>query len=324
MTTFELTALTFSLTMLVTSICWYAKPTILRPVTIYTRDARSIAAIRAAARATTHPNLPEKWYRTPLAFISQHKFQVDIHWSYYSQLTFMMNVPLFGRQVKARPWDRIPSDTFLAVDRVLLAPGFIVVVVSSLSLLVAWNFHFPTEAERLAWRICSVYDACFSIVVVAYYISVSLEQDLRRNWSEMEPEKQQSSSSSSSVDGDGNGLQRALDMYSWRLGDDAGSLNSTGTMKRSSRSGHKGEREEEEAAGAVWRGWLEWIRGWRNIDPDGDPDMEIPLRVTLPILVGTFLYIFCRLFFYVEDVIAIRSQPADVYKAMNKFIPFMN
>jgi hypothetical protein len=50
MTTFELTALSYSLTMLITSLCWYAKPTISCPTMIHTKDARTVDSIRTMAR----------------------------------------------------------------------------------------------------------------------------------------------------------------------------------------------------------------------------------------------------------------------------------
>jgi hypothetical protein len=57
MTTFELTALSFSLTMLITSLCWYAKPTISTPTKIRTKDNMKIEEIRTAARGSVrHPD----------------------------------------------------------------------------------------------------------------------------------------------------------------------------------------------------------------------------------------------------------------------------
>jgi hypothetical protein len=50
MTTFELTALAFSLNMLITSLCWYAKPTISSSTMLYTKEGKSIGEVRAVAR----------------------------------------------------------------------------------------------------------------------------------------------------------------------------------------------------------------------------------------------------------------------------------
>lgn len=52
LTEIELTALSFSVVMIVTSGCWFYKPTITRPVTISTKDGRTVEEIRAMARDT--------------------------------------------------------------------------------------------------------------------------------------------------------------------------------------------------------------------------------------------------------------------------------
>ncbi|KAL2192790.1 hypothetical protein P885DRAFT_46889 [Corynascus similis CBS 632.67] len=280
MTTFELTALSFALTMLVTSLCWYAKPTISTSKTLQIKDRKTIAQIRREARESTHPGLPETWYRTPLDFVSPYRrFTLDVHWSYYEQLTYMVHLPLFSRKIESRPWDRMPSEAYLVIDRVLFLPAMVVAAGFSLSPLAAWNFHFPTEAERLAWRVCSVYHAVFSILLSMYYgyCVFKLETEASR-------------------------IDNTCDV---EAGTDAGTV--TFCVRY---------RYTKQRAAA-------WLRSWRNISPDGDPDMAIGLRATFVPLLGTFLYIFCRAFFYIEDFIAIREQPVGVYTAMNKFIPFM-
>jgi hypothetical protein len=258
----------------------------------------------------THPGLSSTWYRTPLDFISPYRrFRIDVHWSYYEQLTYMVKIPLFSREIKARPWDRLPSEAFLVVDQALLAPALVVLVGFSLSPLAAWNFHFPTEGEKLAWRVCSVYHAIFSIAVGLYYVYavvlVDKQASKMASFAHCSPKVQQ------------QGVARdrpALEVTNASKGPvcydvEAGSAT----------SGKGGIKIK----GAVQRG-VAWLRSWRNISPDGDPDMAIGVRATFLPLVGTFLYIFCRLFFYVEDFVSIRQQPVGVYTAMNKFIPFMN
>jgi hypothetical protein len=251
MTTFELTALTFSLTMLMALLCWYAKPTI---------------------------SSPER-------------------------------IPLLSRPLKARPWDRFPSEAFLVIDRPLLAPALIVAVGFSVSPLAAWNFHFPTEGEKIAWRVCSVYHAAYSISLTVYYIYCVLKEYKRSSGPEtdhsrplpLSPRFQQPGGSVQEETRTGNVLA-CRDI-------EAGAASS-------------------EQSGVRFRGAfhasIHWLRSWRNISPDGDPDMALGLRATFLPLIGTFLYLFCLIFFYVEDFISIRQQPVDVYKNMNKFLPFMS
>jgi hypothetical protein len=65
------------------------------------------------------------------------------------------------------------------------------------------------------------------------------------------------------------------------------------------------------------------LQPWRNISVDGDPGNAIPIRVNFPWMLFTILYIFGRVFIYVEDLMSLRSQPAGVYISVNRFLPFL-
>ncbi|KAK3311665.1 uncharacterized protein B0T15DRAFT_508205 [Chaetomium strumarium] len=325
MTTFELTALPFSLIMLITSLCWFPKPTISRPIILYTKDGRSIEHIRMAARNSTHPDLRSIWYRTPLDFISPYRrFRVDVHWSKYEQLTYMVRVPLFSREIRARPWDRLPSAAWLVIDRTLFAPAFLVNTVFGVSPLAAWNFHFATHGERLAWRMCGIYHALFSISLGVYYIYVVLHPPQNTEAGKAPgtagAAATTGNTSSSATLQAGASPSEGQQRQGGGKGQAFGVTASADVEARLANSAeHVSLRRKRIIQAAV-----EWLDRWRNISPDGDPDMEIGLRATFLPLAGTFLYIFCRMFFYVECFIAIRQQPVGVYKAMNKFLPFMN
>ncbi|KAL2157859.1 hypothetical protein VTH06DRAFT_4912 [Thermothelomyces fergusii] len=357
MTTFELTALSFALTMVVTSLCWYAKPTIARSMTIQTKGGKTIESIRKEARESTHPGLPEEWYRTPLDFISPYRrFILDVHWSYYEQLTYMVHLPFFSRKMTSRPWDRLPSEAYLVIEPALLVPATAVAAGFSLSPLFAWNFHFPTHAERLAWRICSVYHAVFSLLISGYYVwsVLRLERRISENGvakTALAPRGgERGMSPPAAADGgrdtpgtDSSGgakpPQQKINVATTpeRPVAAAGGTGASSTNDAVTRDLEAGPLGPDQAAAAaavavdgkgdrldrMVRQTAAWLRSWRNISPDGDPDMAIGLRATFFPLVGTFLYIFCRAFFYIEDFIAIREQPVGVYVAMNKFIPFM-
>jgi hypothetical protein len=68
---------------------------------------------------------------------------------------------------------------------------------------------------------------------------------------------------------------------------------------------------------------MDWIGSWRNISPEQDPNMEIPLRILVPVTITCALYILCRLFIYFEDFFALRAQPAGVYVTVNRFMPLL-
>ncbi|XWX00206.1 hypothetical protein V2A60_008226 [Cordyceps javanica] len=56
-----------------------------------------------------------------------------------------------------------------------------------------------------------------------------------------------------------------------------------------------------------------WAESMRNLSIHQEPDMAMSLRWTISIFFPTVIYIFCRLYFYVEDFACLRSQPGDVY-----------
>lgn len=81
----------------------------------------------------------------------------------------MLHIPAFSRPVKSRPWI-----DFLLINGV--CPTFAyaplagcITVGFGLGFVVGWNYHIPTHAESLLWRMCSVYHAVFSIFRELYY-----------------------------------------------------------------------------------------------------------------------------------------------------------
>lgn len=69
MTTLELTTLSFSLTMVATSLCWFFKPQINRPIILRTKDDRRVADIRNTASRTVRG--PPLWLLLLLFYISE-------------------------------------------------------------------------------------------------------------------------------------------------------------------------------------------------------------------------------------------------------------
>jgi hypothetical protein len=262
----------------------------------------------------THPGLSSAWYRTPLDFISPYRrFGPAVHWAYYEQLTYRAHIPVFGREVKSRPWDRIPSDAWLVVsERPLLIPIFLLSVGFSAVPLAAWNFHFSTWGEKITWRACSVYNTFYSTALIIYYVHGTF-QVLAAASAAGAPAAQSSACSP--------GVPQTT---------------TTDRPELSQPNPHKNLRNvetcvalsENEAAPSRLRRLAQ--RGkrlrqrLRNISPDGDPDMELGLRMTFPPFVGALFYFGCRLFFYVEDFVSIREQPVGVYQGVNKFLPFIS
>ncbi|KAL8387820.1 hypothetical protein RB595_009652 [Gaeumannomyces hyphopodioides] len=308
------------------AFCWYFKPSINQATILYTKDGRTIRSIRDFARRETHPSLPHNYYRTPLDFISRRKFHIESHWRYYSELTYLVHLPLFNRQLKATPWDRFPSDTWLPVEGWIIPFVLLIQVPFSVCFLIGWNFHFPTTEERELWRVCAIYHAGFSLLGTAYYMFGSLKGACERivplhifTASKVAGEGRDRSAGTG---GGSNGnkvlppLVAAEELSLTRRGTGDSGVSEVAYAPRPvvhRKTGLPRSMSRLEA----------WLVKWRNISPDQDPDMEVPLRWIAPILAACFIYILCRLYIYIEDFAGLRSQPLGVYMTVNKFVPFL-
>jgi hypothetical protein len=251
------------------------------------------------------------WFRTPLDYISrsQRKFHIDTHWSYYTQLTHIIHLPLFSRQIKTTPWDRFPSDLWLPAEGWVIIFGLIVQIPFSFSFLIAWFFYFPSATEQLLWRVCSVYHAAFSLFGTAYYMFGTHDGQthpvvtLWRKMSEpIRAKRPHRVPTPEAV---------ALQV------EEVPAKDSGDRVIQVARVEGKNRLPKAIARLQVWLG------KWRNISPDQDPDMEVPLRWIVPIFFACFFYILCRLYFYVEDFVSLRAQPVGAYQSVNRFIPFI-
>ena len=69
--------------------------------------------------------------------------------------------------------------------------------------------------------------------------------------------------------------------------------------------------------------WKRWMHFLRNISPDKDPAMTLPLRVVLPAVPLTIFYIVARCYIIIEDLIAFRALPSNAYRTVDwsKYLP---
>ncbi|KAI0812140.1 hypothetical protein GGR55DRAFT_688163 [Xylaria sp. FL0064] len=180
-TTLELTALSFVVVMIATSVCWFRKPSISTPQ-IPTKNGKLIYEIRADAKENTHPDLDiEVWYRTPLDFVRDDRWGIDAHWSYYIRISHLLHLKVMSRPVKSRSWDRFPSDQWLPPEKDLIPFGSLVLLLFSSSFLIAWNFYFPTKAEQWLWRGFAIYHSVFVVYGGVYYLIEAIRWRRRRS-----------------------------------------------------------------------------------------------------------------------------------------------
>ncbi|KAJ5709802.1 hypothetical protein N7493_010093 [Penicillium malachiteum] len=157
LTTLELTTLSFILIFFVTSFCWQHKPKDISRAMIL-KTPTPIALIRSKY----HPRPEEPWYQTPLDFLSREEWVIARLWRYYVQILHYLHIPIFTRP-SSKPYDYLPSDTFLRPDRVSKVLFVPCELLFACIFLFAWNFTFPTPTEMLVWRIAAVYQAFFGV-----------------------------------------------------------------------------------------------------------------------------------------------------------------
>ena len=208
--------------------------------------------------------------RTPLDFINREEWFMSLLWSCFNGI--LANIYLGGiatRRIKVRPIDRIPSDNWLPSPMSTALAGGTLIVAYSTLFITAWNLSFPTEIERILWRVASIITLIFGVVgtIVAAYCHCLL-------------------------------------LPSWT----APTLPFVGQGERISTSHIKlsssGIRANKLTAKL------------RNNSPDGDPALEIPLRMLIPVTILCACYCVSRAYILIADAICLRSLPSSAFKTV--------
>jgi hypothetical protein len=211
---------------------------------------------------------PEAYFRwTPLDFISRDEWFCSLTWRYYTAFLIRLRNIVYNPPRRAEPSSRIPDDKFLKITHVKLEWASGIVMLCYFAIFIsAWNADFPSQVERLLWRIAGIYHVFYSWVggLDALY------------WNH--------------VDSPG-GKPRDLPSHHARPG--PGSENAVLAMV-------------ERVAAKV-----------RNISIDGDPQLEVSLRMLIPTTVICVVYCLFRAFILIEDFIGLRSLPATAYDTVS-------
>ena len=144
-TTFELTTIAFIVCSLATSYFWLRKPMDVETPFILTSEI-TITEIHARDGELAR----EPWDRTPLDFVEGRRgWSWNIYWHHCLEFCRWIGIR-FGPQ--RRPISRIPNDNFPEPSAV----GMMILCVFHLAYagihLGGWNFHFPSNAEKILWR----------------------------------------------------------------------------------------------------------------------------------------------------------------------------
>lgn len=253
----------------------------------------------------THPDLKD-WHETPFDFLwKRGNFRGDKHWQHLSHLSHKANFPLFTR-LPGLPWARMPSDIWIRPRGTLTVLGVFLQIPFCLSLLWPWNFHFATKTEQVLWRTSAVYHALYTCFITLYYLLWLDETKVAR-------------------------LAKVslLNLHSRPL------LPTTtpahATIQKNETSNYAltdaTVSEDTSAKMSTWATIKARItklgHSWKNISPSQDPDHDVSRRFSTPIFIFTVIYIFSHVFVYIEDIIALRSQPAGVYLATTQYFPLI-
>jgi hypothetical protein len=65
------------------------------------------------------------------------------------------------------------------------------------------------------------------------------------------------------------------------------------------------------------------LEAWRNVSPDGNPELTLKLRTMIPTTIICAIYIVSRAIFFVGDFSTRREQPVGVYLTVDRWMPFM-
>lgn len=241
-----------------------------RPIML--KSTASISDIRRRY----HPNPDTQWYQTPLDFLSRQEWFISRFWRYYTQMLHHLHIPLFTRP-NARLYDRIPSDNYPIIDfwaEIICTP---IIILFSCMLCFAWNYYFPSAAEKTLWRISSIYMLVYGVgggLFSGYCHRFIFKDRLER--------------------------EKLLPLFK--------------EGPRTGRVGRRIVRRIEDLASKL-----------RNIDPGRDPDLEIPVRILIPITILCMLYAICRGFVLAEDLVGLRDLPPTAFQTVSwsQYVPHL-
>ena len=138
--------------------------------------------------------------------------------------------------------------------------------------MAGWNFHFPSEPERLLWRLAGIYMLTFSSVGGGFFFWCDCVYFRRY-------ERQ------------GQDGERGLSLPTLRV--------------------------ESMKQGKVTTKFARFLRKARNLSPDKDSRLEVPIRLLVPYTVFCAVYSIARAYILIEDVIGLRELPSTAFDTVD-------
>ena len=156
--------------------------------------------------------------------------------------------------------------------------------------IAGWNFAFPTALERTLWQAASI--ICLAYGVVGCFLAWSWHHaPVVKTW-----------------------VARIRHTIRRTTGSPS---NPTGPESTES-AGHHGVRSSLNKINH----WFDWMR---NISPEGDPALAVPVRLWTPTTFLCVAYCLSRGYILVEDFVGLRSVPKSAYSTVDwgQFSPIL-
>jgi hypothetical protein len=227
--------------------------------------------------------------RTPLSFVNRREWFMSQFWAYYTQA---VRNALFlpPRSQKPTEADHFPSIEFPETDIKWELMLCWMIPTYSAIFMAAWNFSFPTSTEHLLWKIAAI--ACLAYGFLGSLVASSWQhRSLLKSWYDairriLGMKKQEHVQELREQESQDKPTTVTLPVSSPKL---------TAPLRRINQSFH----------------WM------RNLSPDDDPMMAIPVRLWIPTTTLCTIYCISRAFILVEDFIALRSLPQSAFQEVD-------
>lgn len=171
-TTLELSALAIAVCSIMTSMIWLRKPT-----DVHTPNRLNMETPMADICLRAGPAARKDYKQTPLDFVD------DLKPSWGLNIQTFMKMPVAPHE---RPMPRFPNDRLPHLSEAQQAFLCIACLIYAGIHLAGWNFSFSTRAEKILWRVCSMFifgnTAAFWILetVAAYWRYGAIQRVLAR------------------------------------------------------------------------------------------------------------------------------------------------
>jgi len=148
LTALELTTLGFIVCSAGTVICWAQKPSDVRQAEVLVANVTMAEIVLKASAQETH-----LYSRTPLDFATDRPWPWMAVWLNAVNLLRKMGIAFTPRR---RPIRRLPNDNFPKISNSGHFALLCCATAYAATSICGWNFEFPTETERVLWRIASL------------------------------------------------------------------------------------------------------------------------------------------------------------------------